>query len=113
MYLHIYTSQDGQAHFEEIQLPTGPRGISPPQEAKSIIFMTLPPGFKEDFHTARQPSIFINISGQGEVGVGSGETRIVGPGDIVLCEDTTGQGHKMHVIGDKPRVMAYIALASK
>jgi quercetin dioxygenase-like cupin family protein len=113
MYLRIYTGKDGQAHFEEITLPTGPRGISAPQDAKSVVFMTLAPGFQEDFHNARQPSIFINISGKGEIGVGSGETRMVGPGDIVLCEDTTGQGHKMKVVGDKPRVMAYIALAGK
>jgi len=73
--------------------------------------MTLPSGFKEDFHNARQNTIFINISGQGEIGVGSGEKRIVNPGDLVLCEDTEGQGHNMRVIGNVPRVMATIALA--
>ena len=111
MFLRIYTGQDGRAHFEELEVPSGPSGRSPLQAAKNISFYHQPPGTFVDFHPTPEPSFFITLSGQGEVGIGSGEVRRIGPGDMTLCEDKTGQGHSMRVIGDQPRIFARITLA--
>lgn len=111
MFLRIYSGEDGQSHFEEIEVPSGPDGRSPLQAAKAISFFHLPPGSRVDFHTVPERSLYINLSGEAEVGIGSGEVRRIRPGDVTLCEDLTGQGHNMRVLGKKPRVMARIVLA--
>ncbi len=111
MFLRIYSGADGQARFDELDVPSGPDGRSPFQAAKHICFYHQEPGTFVDFHTTPEPSFFITLSGQGEVGIGSGEVRRIGPGDMTLCEDVTGQGHSMRVIGNKPRIFARITLA--
>jgi len=111
MFLKIYTGEDDKSHIEETEIPMGPDGRSPIQEAKDICFCRQEPGTFIGFHTTPEPAYFITLSGQGEVAVGSGETRRLGPGDMTLCEDVKGQGHSMRIIGDKPRIYVRIKLA--
>jgi hypothetical protein len=35
----------------------------------------------------------------------------VGPGDVLLAEDLTGQGHITRVVGTEPRLYATVPLA--
>jgi hypothetical protein len=37
------------------------------------------------------------LVGQMEIGIGEGTTRRFGPGDVVLADDLTGQGHNAFV----------------
>ena len=37
-------------------------------------------------------------------GTGDGILHILGPGDMMLAEDITGQGHTTRVIGNKDRI---------
>jgi hypothetical protein len=37
-----------------------------------------------------------------EMGVGDGTVRRFGPGDVVIVEALTGQGHTASVVGDHP-----------
>jgi hypothetical protein len=37
----------------------------------------------------------------------------LGPGDAVLAEDLTGQGHITRVVGDQPRFYALVPLAER
>ena len=48
--------------------------------------------------------------GQMEVGVGDGTVRRFGPGDAVLFEDLTGQGHTARTVGGD-RLAASVLLA--
>ena len=52
----------------------------------------------------------ISLSGQAEIEVGDGTIARVGPGDVVLAEDLTGQGHITRVVGTEPRVYAIVPL---
>jgi hypothetical protein len=58
-----------------------------------VIFRETPAGGALDFHTAPRRQFVITLSGIGEIECGDGSRRRVGPGDIMLAEDTTGQGH--------------------
>ena len=64
-----------------------------------------------DWHTAprRQYAIFMS-GGQMEVGMGDGTVRRFGPGDAVLFEDLTGQGHTSRTVGGD-RLSAIVPLA--
>lgn len=111
MFLRVYAGEDGHSHFEELEVPSGPGGRSPAQKAKEIAFHRLEPGRFVDFHTVPERSYYITLSGEGEIGVGNREVRRLRPGDMTLCEDLTGQGHSMRVIGDKPRIFLRVTLA--
>ena len=45
-----------------------------------------------------------------EIEVGDGTKRILGTGDILLAEDTTGQGHISRAVAGKPRRSLFITL---
>ena len=64
-----------------------------------------PPGYVLDWHCAPRRQYSISLSGQAEIEVGDGTIARVGPGDVVLAEDLTGQGHITRVVGDRtPRL---------
>jgi hypothetical protein len=56
------------------------------------------------------PAVPDLASGQAEIEVGDGTVARVGPGDVVLAEDLTGQGHVTRVVGDQPRLYAIVPL---
>ncbi len=111
MYVRLYTGDDGQSHFEELDLPTGPVAGSPMQAATGISFRKAEPGEKIDWHPAPRRQYVITLSGQGEIEVGDGTVLRFGPGDVVLAEDLTGKGHLTRVVGNEPRVSTAIPLA--
>ena len=111
MYLRLYTGDDGQSHFEELDLPTGPVGSSPMQAATGITFRRAEPGEFLDWHPAPRRQYVITLAGQGEIEVGDGTVRRLGPGDVMLAEDLTGKGHTTRVVGNEPRVSVAIPLA--
>ena len=110
-FTRIYSSSDGQSHFEDLDLlpPEVERSIE--QAAASLTFMRSPDGRFSDWHTAprRQYAIFLS-GGQMEVVIGDGTTRRFGPGDAVLFEDLTGQGHTSRSVGGD-RLTAIVPLA--
>jgi len=54
----------------------------------------------------------ISLSGTAEIEVGDGTVARIGPGDVVLAEDLTGQGHITRVVGEQPRFYAIVPLAA-
>ena len=52
----------------------------------------------------------VDVGGQMEVVIGDGTTRRFGPGDAVLFEDLTGQGHTSRSVGGD-RLTAIVPLA--
>ena len=50
------------------------------------------------------------LEGEVEIEIGDGSKRIFGTSDILLAEDTTGQGHISRAVGGKPRKSLFITL---
>ena len=103
--MRIYTGHDGQTHFD----PSAGRGE--PQYCASggcqPRVSLFPADYWSDWHTApRRQYIFI-LAGQMEIGVGDGTMRRFGPGDVVLADDLTGQGHTTRSLG-VPRISATV-----
>ena len=72
------------------------RRCSPPTGATIRIS---PPGYFLDFHCAPRRQYTVTLSGEAEIGLGDGSTHRVGPGDVLLAKDLTGQGHTTRVVG--------------
>jgi ABC-type amino acid transport substrate-binding protein len=51
------------------------------------------------------------LSGRLEFMTRDGERFEIGPGDVLLADDTTGGGHSWRILGPEPWRRAYVALA--
>lgn len=108
----IYTGPDGQSHFEDLGIPLlpGAYGVqSEPLPTGGVIFRETPADGNLDFHPAPRRQFVITLSGMGEIVCGDGTRRRFGPGDVMLAEDTTGQGHITREVGG-PRRGIFIPL---
>jgi quercetin dioxygenase-like cupin family protein len=114
----VYSGPDGKSRIAEEPLAMKPfvdtegaHGESAPTQAASgITFRVAPVGYVLAWHCAPRRQYSISLSGQAEIEVGDGTVARIGPGDVVLAEDLTGQGHITRVIGDQPRFYAIVPL---
>ncbi len=114
MMVRLYTGNDGASHFEEITPPfswDGDVERTPLEAATGVTFSRSPAGRFIDWHNAPRRQYVIILSGHTEYRIGDGTVRRLGPGDILLAEDLTGQGHTTRVVGDQPRLSATIPSA--
>jgi hypothetical protein len=115
----VYSGNDGKSHIEEVELAMKPfvdvegayGEAGPTQPTTGITFRLFPAGYVLDWHCAPRRQYSISLSGMAEIEVGDGTIARVGPGDVVLAEDLTGQGHVTRVVGSEPRFSAIIPLA--
>jgi hypothetical protein len=117
----VYSGTDGRSHLAEMPLELKPfsdiegahgQGTAM-QSATGIAFRVSPPGYVLDWHCAPRRQYSISLSGTAEIEVGDGTVARLGPGDVVLAEDLTGQGHVTRVVGEQPRVYAIVPLAER
>ena len=109
--IRIYTGEDNQSHFEDLDIPLKPADYGTASEvvpALGVMFRETFEGGSFDFHNAPQRQFVITLSGLGELECGDGSKRRLGPGDILLAEDTTGQGHITREI--QPRRVIFVPI---
>ena len=117
----VYSGSDGKSHIAEVPLAMKPfsdvEGAhgegTPMQSASGIAFRVAPAGYVLNWHCAPRRQYSISLSGTAEIEVGDGTVARVGPGDVVLAEDLTGQGHVTRVVGNQPRMYAIVPLGDK
>ncbi len=63
-----------------------------------------------EFHNAPRRQYVINLDAAVEIEVGDGTKRVLGPGEILLAEDTTGHGHKSRAVDGTPRRSIFVTL---
>ena len=117
-FWRVYSSTDGQSKiveaapemqpFVDTEGAHGVQSLLVP--AAGIAFRSALPGSVLDWHCAPRRQYSISLSGHAEIEVGDGTVARVGPGDVVLAEDLTGQGHVTRVVGDQPRYYAIVPL---
>ena len=113
--VRVYTGDDGASHFEDIEIDLEDRGlmgrISQLWRGGGVLFREVDGEYALDFHTAPRRQFVINLSGSVEIEVGDGSVRLLGPGGILLAEDTTGQGHISRAVNGEPRSCLFLPLA--
>jgi hypothetical protein len=110
MVQRVYGGEDGASRLDMFALPRTDgqpgRSVQSRLYATDIEIGDSLPGVFVDWHGVSTPRLLVVLSGELEVGLGDGTTKILRKGDIVLAADTTGQGHTSRLIGTEPvRIM--------
>jgi hypothetical protein len=112
--VRLYTGSDNRSHFEDFQVSLKDGGkvgfVSELHKATGVVFRETAGDYDYDFHPAPRRQYVVNLDGEVELEVGDGTRRILRTGDILLAEDTTGQGHKSRAVAGKPRKSLLITL---
>ena len=110
----IYTGDDGESHFEDVEVPLRDFGdlgrISEPVSVTGLMFREVDADYDFDFHTAPRRQYVVNLDAAVDIEVGDGTRRRIGAGEILLAEDTTGRGHRSIAVDGQPRRCLFIAL---
>jgi hypothetical protein len=107
--IRIYTGNDEQTHFEELNVEAFKAIATNPGEGP--IGCNPGPGeFVQDWHNAPRRQYVMVLSGGIEIEVGSGEKRVLKVGDVLVAEDVTGQGHITRGIGTELRVSVSVPM---
>jgi hypothetical protein len=118
-YPRLYADDDGESHFEEIEIdfalteyapPAAPLSLSSFTPATQFGFMNAPAGWTSDWHAALARSVFFVLSGEWEVTASDGESRFFPRGSVLLVEDTAGRGHSSRVVSDTDSLAAMVEL---
>ena len=117
-YSTLYIDADGNSHFRnggsiELRLPSaaeradGDMYFHTMAGVGNVMLTRLEAGMVEEWHASPQRMFVFGLEGEVEMTASDGTTRVVGPGDVLLLEDTHGKGHLTHV----PDGADYVGLA--
>jgi len=111
----LYTGTDGKTKVEEYTVPLKASGdagtfLSETVKATSVQFRRTTEDYFLDWHPASKRQYVVTLSGESEVELADGRKLRLGPGHILLAEDTTGQGHISRAVGTQDRLSIFIAL---
>jgi len=110
----IFTGADNQSHFEDIAIPLHEKGdigkLSEIRAVTNIIFRETDADYDHDWHNAPQRQFVILLDGEIEIEIGDGSKRRFKGGDILLAEDTTGQGHKSKHLSPQKRRSIFVTI---
>ena len=112
--IRVYAGSDGQSHFEEITPAFESRGdMSETAElipGTGIIIRRFDAKRTNPWHHAPGRYAVFTLSGAVDIEIGDGTVKRLGPGDILIAEDTTGQGHATREVGPQARVSVFVPL---
>jgi hypothetical protein len=114
LIVRVFTGADGESHFEDIDVAFPQRGefgrVSAMVPARGVMFREVDGDYDLGFHNAPRRQYVVNLTGSVDIEVGDGTRRRLGPGSILLAEDTTGRGHKSQAVAGEPRTCLFIPL---
>jgi hypothetical protein len=111
----LYTGADGKTKVEEYEVPLKAQGrgteLSATVPVRSLQFRRTNQDYNLDWHPAPARQYVVTLSGESEIELEGGRKIRLGPGNILLAEDTTGQGHISRAVGSQDRISLFIPLA--
>ncbi|HEX3864788.1 MAG TPA: hypothetical protein VHY35_24145 [Stellaceae bacterium] len=113
MRIHnLYSDSNGQSHFRDIDIEWAEEGaagkLSKRLPASGIIFREVQPTYDLDWHNAPRRQYIINLDAGVQITASDGEARIIGAGEVILVEDTSGKGHLSKAVEGKIRNCIFV-----
>ena len=115
MRIHnLYEDADGISHFRDVEIAWVEERHSSKLSAKlpasGIIFRETSGDYDLDWHPAPRRQYIINLDAGVQITASDGETRIIGAGEVLLVEDTTGKGHLSKAVDGKMRRSIFVPI---
>ena len=115
IHIHnLYCDDNGESHWRDIEVEwknEGPEGkTSDRQFANGIIFRQTQAEHDRPWHPAPRRQYIINLDAGVSIQASDGETRIIGAGEVILVEDTSGKGHFSKAIDGKLRHSIFVPI---
>jgi len=111
----LYTGADGKTKVEEFEIPLAPRDkgreVATPVNLTTLQVRRTTPEYFDDWHPASRRQVVVTLAGESEIELEGGRKLRLGPGHILLAEDTTGKGHISRAVPGKDRIAFDIGLA--
>src|SRR3954447_13328643 len=111
----LYTGPDGKTKLEEYEIPLKAQGrgteLSERVAVSGLQFRRTNQDYDLDWHTAPRRQYVVTLSGESEIELEGGRKVRLGPGHILLAEDTTGKGHISRAVDGQERLSLFITLA--
>jgi hypothetical protein len=119
-YVRLFADEQGESHFEEIDVELAPAEFAPP--APPLNIGTLFPAARCGFihvpvdwagqipHPSPRRQLLCNLRGEYEVTVSDGAVRRFPAGSLLLLEDTTGKGHSTRTTSDDDVLIVAVTL---
>lgn len=106
----IYADDKGVTHIGVFDIPEHEARVGPPpnpvgqmtetQAVSTFAIFSAPAGTEVPPHKAPQPYICIVLAGEGEVETSDGKALRLRAGELIYCDDITGEGHVTRSISD-------------
>ncbi len=116
-YKRVFADAAGNSHIETLRIevslrdfapPAPPLEVSPRRPARTHGFLRLAPGWIGDWHPSPSRQWLFFLAGEMGFEASDGSRPIVAPGDVVLLDGTTGQGHRSRVTSESPVTIAAV-----
>lgn len=113
MRIHnLYTDADGESHFRDIEVDwveqRGASRLSARLPATGVIFRETSGDYDLDWHPAPRRQYIVNLDAGVRITASDGESRVIGAGEVILVEDTTGKGHLSQSVEGRMRHSIFI-----
>jgi hypothetical protein len=109
---NLYTDANGQSHFRDIEIEWVEESragkLSRRLPATGIIFREVQPDYDLDWHPAPRRQYIINLDAGVQITASDGEARVIGAGEVILVEDTSGKGHLSKAVEGKVRNCIFV-----
>src|SRR5436853_6193611 len=115
MHIHnLYVDAKGETHFRDIEVKWVEERefskYSARLPATGIIFRETSGDYDLDWHPAPRRQYIINLDGGVKITASDGESRIIGAGEVILVEDTSGKGHLAKSVAGKMRRSIFVPI---
>ena len=117
MGLHIhnlYCDTQGESHWRDIEVDWAEENeagkLSVLQSANGIIFRQTQAELDRPWHPAPRRQYIVNLDAGVELTASDGESRVIGAGEVILVEDTTGRGHLSKSVNRQMRHSIFIPI---
>ena len=109
---HLYADASGASHFGDIEVEwaqNGPGGkMSRRLPSTGVTFRETAGDYDLDWHTAPRRQYIVNLDAGVEITASNGERRVIGAGEVIFVEDTTGKGHLSKAVSGQVRHSIFI-----
>jgi quercetin dioxygenase-like cupin family protein len=112
--VRLSAGADQQSHFEDVVVQFEPRGdqseVAEVIPGSGILVRRFEADRTNTWHHAPGRYAVFTLRGAVDITTGDGTRRRIGPGDVLLAEDLSGQGHQTREVGPEARVSVFVPL---